>query len=106
MVLAAAGGVLIVITTKKGASAKPTINLNARYGVTKPKLISLLNKEEYIKLQNILHPQFFANANRTDTLADTDWTDALYRDASEANYNLSIAGSSPVVNYLFFGLLQ
>lgn len=99
---AAAGGV-IVITTKKGASAKPTINFNARYGITKPKLISLLNKEQYIKLQNILHPQFFANATHTDTLADTDWTDALYRDASENNYNLSIAGSSPVVNYLLSG---
>jgi TonB-linked SusC/RagA family outer membrane protein len=99
---AAAGGV-IVITTKKGASAKPAINFNARYGITKPKLISLLNKEQYIKLQNILHPQYFANANRTDTLADTDWTDALYRDASEMNYNLSIAGSSPVVNYLLSG---
>ena len=99
---AAAGGV-IVITTKKGASAKPTINFNARYGITKPKLITLLNKDQYIKLQNILHPQFFANATHTDTLADTDWTDALYRDASENNYNLSIAGSSPVVNYLLSG---
>jgi TonB-linked SusC/RagA family outer membrane protein len=99
---AAAGGV-IVITTKKGASAKPAINFNARYGVTKPKLISLLNKEQYIRLQNIIHPTFFANAAHTDTLADTDWTDALYRDASENNYNLSIAGSSPVVNYLLSG---
>ncbi|MBO9202172.1 MULTISPECIES: SusC/RagA family TonB-linked outer membrane protein [Niastella] len=99
---AAAGGV-IVVTTKKGASAKPAININARGGVTKPKLISLLNKEQYIRLQNIIHPTFFAGANHTDTLADTDWTDALYRDASETNYNLSIAGSSPVVNYLFSG---
>jgi TonB-linked SusC/RagA family outer membrane protein len=99
---AAAGGV-IVITTKKGNSAKPVINFNTRYGVTKPKLISLLNKDQYIRLQNTLHPTFFANANHTDTLADTDWTDALYRDASENNYNLSIAGSSPVVNYLLSG---
>lgn len=99
---AAAGGV-IVITTKKGASTKPVINVNARYGVTKPKLISLLNKDQYIRLQNILHPSYFAGATQTDTLANTDWTDALYRDASEANYNLSIAGSSPVVNYLLSG---
>jgi TonB-dependent starch-binding outer membrane protein SusC len=99
---AAAGGV-IVITTKKGTSAKPAINVNARGGVTKPKLITLLNKDQYINLQNILHPSFFAGATRTDTLPNTDWTDALYRDASEMNYNLSIAGSSPVVNYLLSG---
>ena len=99
---AAAGGV-IVITTKKGASAKPVINFNARYGITKPKLISLLNKEQYIKLQNTLHPQYFTGALHTDTLANTDWPDVLYRNASEMNYNLSIAGASPVVNYLLSG---
>jgi TonB-linked SusC/RagA family outer membrane protein len=99
---AAAGGV-IVITSKKGTTAKPTINFNARYGFTKPRLISLLNKDQYIQLQNILHPTYFAGATQTDTLANTDWTDALYRDASEMNYNLSVAGSSPVVTYLLSG---
>ncbi|HXB43502.1 MAG TPA: TonB-dependent receptor plug domain-containing protein, partial [Puia sp.] len=38
---AAAGGV-IVITTKRGADTKPSINFNVRYGVTKPKLVHLL----------------------------------------------------------------
>lgn len=99
---AAAGGV-IVITTKKGSGGKPSINFNVRYGVTKPKLIKMLDKEGYIKMENVLHPAYFANATKTDTLANTDWVDVLYRDGIENNYNLSVSGSSPVMSYLFSG---
>ncbi len=100
----AAGGVLI-ITTKKGSGTgtKPTINFSARYGITDPKLVNLLNKDGFIKLLNIISPTTFAGANRLDTLANTDWVHTLYRKAYEQNYNLSISGSSPVVNYLFSG---
>jgi TonB-linked SusC/RagA family outer membrane protein len=106
---AAAGGV-IVITTKKGTGVgtTPAINFNARYGITQPKLVKLLNKNDFIRLENIINPSYFQNADGTaragiDTLADTDWTKALYRNAYEQNYNLSVAGSSPVVSYLFSG---
>ena len=83
---AAAGGV-IIITTKKGAGARPAINFNARYGITKPKLVKLLDKQGFIKLYNITHPTFFAGAAHTDTLANTDWVKQLYGDAYEQNYN-------------------
>ncbi|MDQ6764358.1 MAG: SusC/RagA family TonB-linked outer membrane protein, partial [Bacteroidota bacterium] len=99
---AAAGGV-IVITTKRGTTAKPSINLNARYGISKPKLIKLLDKNDYIRLQNIIRPQYFMGAMHTDTLANTDWANALYGDASEENYNLSVSGTTPVTNYLLSG---
>ena len=99
---AAAGGV-IVITTKKGAGGKPTVNFNVRYGVTKPKLIKLLDKPGYIKLMNIVKPQYFTGATQTDTLANTDWVDELYGNGTEQNYNLSVAGSGPAVNYLLSG---
>lgn len=104
---AAAGGV-ILITTKKGNSDKPTINFSARYGITKPKLIQLLDKNDFIKFSNLIHPKYFQNADGTpkagiDTLANTNWVKELYGDAYEQNYNLSISGSSPVVNYLVSG---
>lgn len=100
---AAAGGV-ILITTKKGHIGKPAINFNARYGVTKPRLITnLLGKQDYIKLQNIINPNYFKNATHTDTLANTDWVHALYGDAYEQNYNLSVSGATPAVNYLLSG---
>src|SRR5260221_10114471 len=100
---AAAGGV-ILITTKKGSGAKPTVNFNARYGITKPKLVdNLLGKADYIKLENVINPSYFKNAAHTDTLANTDWVHALYGNAYEQNYNLSVSGASPVVTYLFSG---
>jgi TonB-linked SusC/RagA family outer membrane protein len=101
---AAAGGV-ILITTKKGSGigAPPQINFSSRYGVTKPKLIQLLNRDDFIKLQNLANPQFFKGATKTDTLANTNWVDELYRNGTEQNYNLSISGASDNINYLASG---
>ena len=99
---AAAGGVILV-TTKKGSTEQPTINFSARYGTTKPKLVQLLDRDGFIRLQNIINPKFFAGATQTDTLANTNWVDELYRNGTEQNYDLSIAGASPKVNYLFSG---
>ena len=101
---AAAGGV-IIITTKKSNAAAPVINFSARYGITKPKLVTLLDKNDFIKLENIVNPQFFKNANQQgiDTLANTDWVHTLYRNGTEQNYNFSVNGASPVVNYLLSG---
>ena len=101
---AAAGGVL-VITTRKGTGidTRPSINFSARSGITTPKLINLLDKNGFIRLRNITTPATFAGATQLDTLPNTDWVHTLYRNASEQNYNLSVSGSSPVVNYLFSG---
>lgn len=104
---AAAGGV-IVITTKKGTSSTPTINFSARYGITKPKLVKLLDKNDFIRLENIINPTYFKNTDGTpkagtDTLANSDWVKALYRSAYEQNYNLSVAGATPALNYLVSG---
>lgn len=104
---AAAGGV-IVITTRKGSSNVPAVNFSARYGITKPKLIKLLDKNDFIKLENIINPTYFQTSPGTprpgiDTLANTDWVKAIYDNAYEQNYNASVAGSTPTVNYLVSG---
>jgi len=101
---AAAGGVILV-TTKKGSGigAPPQINFSSRYGITKPKVIQLLNRDDYIKLQNLVNPSFFAGATKTDTLANTNWVDELYRNGTEQNYNLSVSGASENINYLASG---
>lgn len=99
---AAAGGV-ILITTKKGSSSSPTINYNTRFGFTTPKVGSLLDKDEYIKLQNIINPGRFANTSGLDTLSNTDWIDETFNNATEQNHNLSMSGATPLVNYLVSG---
>jgi TonB-linked SusC/RagA family outer membrane protein len=101
---AAAGGV-ILITTKKGAhvGAPPQITFSARYGVTKPKLVQLLDKDDFIKLQDIVNPTFFTGKGGLDTLANTNWVDQLYRNGTEQNYNLSVTGATDNINYLISG---
>jgi len=101
---AAAGGVILV-TTKKGSGigAPPSISFSSRYGITKPKLVQLLGTPDFIKLQNLVNPTFFAGATKTDTLANTNWVDLLYRNGTEQNYNLSVSGASANVNYLASG---
>jgi TonB-linked SusC/RagA family outer membrane protein len=99
---AAAGGV-VLITTKKGTSSAPQINYNFRYGVTTPKVGELLDKDGYIRLQNIINPGRFANATRIDTLANTNWIDETFKDANEQNHNISLSGSFPIGDYLVSG---
>lgn len=101
---AAAGGVILV-TTKKGVSAggPPQITFSSRYGITNPKLVQLLDRDDFITLQNLVNPPFFKGATMTDTLPNVNWVDELYRRGTEQNYNLSVSGSSPNVNYLASG---
>ncbi|HWZ16070.1 MAG TPA: TonB-dependent receptor [Mucilaginibacter sp.] len=99
----AAGGVILV-TTKKGSGigGPPQIAFSARYGLTKPKVIQLLGKDDFIKINKLINPATFT-APGQDTLANTNWVDLLYRDGTEQNYNLSISGASTNVNYLISG---
>jgi TonB-dependent starch-binding outer membrane protein SusC len=106
----AAGGV-IIITTKKGLGRRPIINVNSRYGVTKPLLYKLLDRDDFIKLQTDLHPAgYYAKNTEPDTLPNTDWVKAMYRNGIEQNYNVSVTGAAgpdgvaPIVNYYVSGL--
>jgi len=94
---AAAGGV-IIITTRKGQSAKPVVNFSARYGITKPLTLELLNRNDFVRMKRLLDPNYLSNVN-VDTLADTDWVKELYSNGREENYNLSVSGSTQNVNY-------
>ncbi len=99
---AAAGGV-ILITTKKGRTQAPSITFSSRYGSSTPKTGDLLNKEQYLQYQNIVNPQYFSNAQGLDTLSNTNWVDALYKNATDQNYNLSVSGAGERMDYLVSG---
>ncbi len=102
---AAAGGV-IIITTKKGLGVKPTVNFSARYGVSTPMLLNMLDKNNFIQYKLLVHDQYYSNLSQDaiDTLPDVDWNKELYRNGYEQNYNLSVSGSTPTVNYFFSGV--
>ncbi len=99
---AAAGGV-IIITTKKGQGAKPAVNFNARYGVTKPRVMKLLGRDDFVKVKQLTLDGNYVGRTQIDTLPDTDWVDEIFRNGTESNYNLSISGASPAVNYFVSG---
>ena len=98
---AAAGGV-ILITTKKGASGKPTIRFNARYGDVQPQLLHLLDRDDWVRLQRIYNPTYLQGIDAA-TLPNTDWTKALYGSGTDQNYDLSISGGTPSSHYLVSG---
>lgn len=102
---AAAGGV-VIITTKRGSGARPTINFSSRYGVSTPMVLKLLNKNDFITFKNLTFDQYYSNLSQEaiDTLPDADWVKELYRNGTEENYNLSISGSTPAINYYASGV--
>jgi TonB-dependent starch-binding outer membrane protein SusC len=100
---AAAGGVIIV-TTKKGNGSLPTINFSARYGVTTPNVLKLLNTPNFVALKKLVLDPNYYNNNMTDTFPNTDWVDAVFKNGSEQNYDISVSGSTPVVNYFISGV--
>ena len=100
---AAAGGVIIV-TTKKGTGVKPTINFSARYGVTTPNVLKLLNTTDFVAVKKMVRDPVYFNNSQTDTFPNTNWVDAVFKNGSEQNYDLSVSGSTPAVNYFMSGV--
>lgn len=100
---AAAGGV-IMISTKRGTGAKPTVNFSARYGFTKPRILDLLDRDNFIRLKQAIKDPVYTSMQQTDTLPNTNWTDEIFQNGTEENYNLSIAGSSPAMQYFVSGI--
>jgi TonB-linked SusC/RagA family outer membrane protein len=103
---------VILITTKKGNSSKPSFNLNMSYGYTaKPKLPELLNVEDYVDLiteaydnvgrsEDLPNEYQPGNAEYLGNLPTVNWLDAAYRDkAQRSDVNFSVAGSSGSTDY-------
>ncbi|WKN45451.1 SusC/RagA family TonB-linked outer membrane protein [Tunicatimonas pelagia] len=111
----AANGVILV-TTKKGISPKPSISLNAYYGVsTWTKKLNLLTPERYIEktldwrratdqpadpndIESYLENNEIENFRNGTTI---DPWDEVSQDASIQSYDLSVSGKLENTNYYF-----
>ena len=100
-----ANGVLI-ITTKRGTSAKPLISLNASSAVqtwaNKPRMktgdayvASVLARNETDDF-SWMSPQEYNNYYEGN---ETDWLDYATRTGVKQDYQLSVSGAAPKVNY-------
>ncbi|MCD7850894.1 MAG: SusC/RagA family TonB-linked outer membrane protein [Parabacteroides sp.] len=109
---------VIIITTKRGRSSKPTINLDAYYGVQswsrKPKMVTdpkefLSRRREAMIADGMLDPSVGTDAAQLLNAEEyevyqaggwIDWIDDVSQNAQIQNYNLSISGNaSDKVNY-------
>ena len=96
----AANGV-VIITTKRGHSGKPTVSFNAYAGVSfLGKKIEALNTEQYKELMKEL-----AEVTSTvPTIPDdehryTDWNDELFNTGVNQNYQLSLSNGNDKFRY-------
>lgn len=105
----AAAGV-ILITTKKGKSGRARFNFNAYTGVaTVTKRLPLLNGDQYVDLitEERANANLPADPAIVKTGTNTNWQDAIFRNAPISEYNLSVSGGDKnITHYLSFGYLD
>lgn len=89
---------VIMVTTRKGVSGKPRIELNTSYSTqTEINRLKLLNAEQFLDYVQEIRP------NVTSQGADTDWQDEILRRGGIQNHQLSVAGGSDAVKYYVSG---
>ncbi len=113
---------VIVVTTKKGATGKPSIDYNAYFGLQTPTALpEYLGSPEYMQLLNEaqrnvgLNPTYrdeqievARNGSDPNYFANTNWIKEIYKDhAPQQSHNVSVNGGAENVNYyLSYGYLK
>jgi TonB-linked SusC/RagA family outer membrane protein len=97
---------VVLITTKRGKSGKPTINLETYFGTqNQAHKISVLNKNQYKQYYDMLGPYqikatsnpdyaVFSDSKLYETLPDIDWQNQIFNSAPTSNVQLSLSGGS------------
>lgn len=104
--LRASNGV-VVITTKRGKTGKAQVNFSAYYGIQQlRKKIPLLNSRQFAQYYNdalTAAGQSPAFTNPDSLPYNTDWQDAVYRQAAIHNYQISLSGGTDKTKYYVSG---
>jgi TonB-dependent starch-binding outer membrane protein SusC len=96
---------VIIITTKKGAAGKPTLNYNLNVSAGTPiKYFDVLSADEYRTLVTDLATAGTVSGLNTGALdrlgdADTDWQKEIYRTAISHDHNLNFSGTTQGVPF-------
>ncbi|AUS06333.1 SusC/RagA family TonB-linked outer membrane protein [Pseudotamlana carrageenivorans] len=89
---------VIMVTTKKGTSTKPTLELNTSYSVQNVNnTIDLLDANEFATYRKAY------SANYNQGPANTDWQDLIYATGSISNTQLAFSGGSETSKYYISG---
>ena len=96
------GGVILV-TTKRGKSGKPVVELNSSYSAQQTtNRLDLLDANQFAQYQNQIRTNA-GDAPYSQGLENTDWQDQIYRNGDTQNYQLSVSGGGDHVNYYVSG---
>lgn len=94
---------VVLITTKRGKTGKPSIILSSNLSFsTMAKQIPVLNSEEYIQYHNA--DAFSASSTKPitmDALMPVNWQDKSTRLAVSQNYRATVSGKSKKTDYYF-----
>jgi len=102
---------VILVTTKKGSSREPQVNIDAYYGIQSvTKKIDILDGAQFARELNkkrvvLGASDAFSAAEIADLEANggTDWQDETYRQAVNQNYQLSMSGKEGKIGYFISG---
>lgn len=87
---------VVLITTKKGKTAKPLITIDSYLGFSQVwKTLSVLNGEQYRDLMT----EMGLTTNWSSLTAQTDWQNEIFQNGLSNNYQLSVSGKSEDTNY-------
>lgn len=91
----AANGV-VLITTKRGKKGTSSITFDTYFGLQEiSRKIPVMNLREYAEYFNQINFEPIEEFENLELLGDgTDWQDAVFREASMENYQLSLTGGS------------
>lgn len=91
---------VVLITTKKGRSGKPVVELNAYRGfATVWNKLEVLNGEQYRNLMT----EIGRNTDWSQYTANTNWQDEVFRNGTSQNYQLALSGKDDRTTYYISG---
>lgn len=99
---------VVMVTTRSGQAGKPTLSVNAEYGLSIPRYrIEMMNSEQYAEYDNFARMMWGVNSLNTlrpDTLTTNDYQKGLLRDiAQRHNYTVALQGGSKDMRYYISG---
>ena len=99
---------VVMVTTRSGQAGKPTLSVNAEYGLSIPRYrIEMMNSEQYAEYDNFARMMWGVssfNTLRPDTLTTNDYQKRLLRDiAQRHNYTVALQGGSKDMRYYISG---
>lgn len=91
---------VVLITTKRGKTGAPRVELTAYTGFSSPwKKLKVLNSEQYRDLMT----EFGQTTDWSQYTANTDWQNEIFQNGRSQNYQLAISGKNERTSYYVSG---